>query len=119
MIELDKKLLIELRLSLCISSLYKLLPLDKLAGMLTFKLFRLVDFIQRDFPTEAALELISLNQTWHKIVRDRLHMKYDECWKLGEAVYQEITKYKQEIASGEPAGVNSVEELYRINSDSS
>ena len=111
MFELDQKFLIEVRLSLCIKGLQSMRPLDKLAGMLTFKLWRLVDFIQKDFPTESAMEILTLNQIWQHLIQAKLAMRHDDLWRVGEAAYQEIHAYRAEVKN---SCANALEELQRI-----
>ena len=111
MFELDQKLLVEVRLSMCIAGVQSLRPLDKLAGMLTFKLWRLVDFIQKDFPTEAAIDILSLNQIWQHLIQAKLAMRHDDLWKVGEAAYLEIHAYRTEMKN---SCSSALEELQRI-----
>jgi hypothetical protein len=58
--ELDNKLLVDLRHTFCIPKCSELRPLLKIAGMLTYKMTKLGEFITKDFPCEAGIELINL-----------------------------------------------------------
>jgi hypothetical protein len=79
--------------------------------MLTFKLWRLVDFIQKDFPTEAAIDILSLNQIWQHIIQAKLAKRHDDLWKVGEAAYQEIHACRTEMKN---SCASALEELQRI-----
>ena len=56
-LELDSKLISDLKHTVCIPSLSRLRPFIKLVSMLTFKLMKLAEFLSRDFPREAWIEL--------------------------------------------------------------
>lgn len=102
-VELNDKLLIDLRQTLCVASLLQVPPLLKIAGMITFKLANLVDFISRDFPQAAVYEMQCLRQLWVDIVSSRLQMKAQDLCSFGAYVYQELHAFRVEvgIANGE------------------
>ena len=49
-VELDDKLLSDLRQTLCVESLLQMRPLLKIAGMITFKIGSVLAYIEKDFP---------------------------------------------------------------------
>ena len=67
-IELDEKLLCDLRQTLAVVPLIQLKAMSKIAGMLTFKMWKLAEFIAQDFPPQASKEMRGLTEVWSQIV---------------------------------------------------
>jgi hypothetical protein len=97
-VELDEKLLIDLRQTLCVESLLQMRPLLKVAGMLTYKLENLVSFIARDFPSQAAAEMGALRHLWVcEVVSGRLLMKGQDLYAIGAYIFQELHTFRVEV----------------------
>ena len=95
--EMDSKFLIDLKQSLCIPSLYQMRPLLKIAGMLTFKLDKLREFIVKDFPFETVQEEMQiLCEVWSDIVTKNLKMLTQDLYSVGSLVYQGLHNFKFE-----------------------
>ena len=67
--------------------------------MITFKLTKLTEFIQKDFPPEAGEEMKSLSKIWRSLIRKKLKLNYEELYAIGENVYIELNKFKNDVLS--------------------
>ena len=102
-VELDCKLLIDLRFTICMPHLTKMKPFYKLVCMMTFKLIQLRDYIRVEFPNNFVIaEINNLAQHWLDIFIGKIQpilggTNIETVFNHGRAIYAEIEKFKKAL----------------------
>lgn len=72
-------------------------PLLKVAGMLSFKIDKVVNYVVKDFPFDSIRrEMNLLQEAWGDIVTSKMAMKVQDLLAVGTLVYQELSKFRVE-----------------------
>lgn len=86
---------------------------------MTFKLMKLAEFISKDFPREAWIELNNcIIQKWMDILQNKISvvipdLNFESALSIGESVYVEIQKFRNLLSVAHCT--DTIEELQRIN----